>query len=107
MASRFAGTAAASFVIPVSLAAVATSYRGVARATAIGLAYGAYGASQGLAPTLLQVQPDTRWPAFAAAILASLIAIADRPAPPAGPGPTDRRRATLRRRDGPVGARAS
>jgi MFS family permease len=73
--SRFAGTAAASFIIPVALASVATSYRGVARATAIGLAYGAYGASQGLGPALLQVLPDSRWPAFAAAILACLIAI--------------------------------
>ncbi len=76
VASRFAGTAAAAFVIPVSLAAVATSYRGVARATAIGFAYGAYGAAQGLGPALLQVLPDSRWPAFAAAIMACLIAIA-------------------------------
>jgi MFS family permease len=75
VASRFAGTAAASFIIPVSLASVATSYRGVARATAIGLAYGAYGASQGVGPVLLQIQPDSRWPAFAAAIAACLIAI--------------------------------
>jgi CRISPR-associated Cas5-like protein len=75
VASRFVGTAAASFVIPVSLAAVATSYHGVPRATAIGLAYGAYGASQGLGPALLQALPDSRWPAFAAAILACVIAI--------------------------------
>ena len=76
VAGRFAGNAAASFIIPVSLAAVATSYRGVARATAIGLAYGAYGASQGAGPALLQVVPDSRWPAFAAAIVTCLIAIA-------------------------------
>ena len=75
LVGRFIGTAAAAFVIPVSLAAVATSYTGVARATAIGLAYGAFGAAGALAPTLLQVLPSTAAPAFAAAIVACALAI--------------------------------
>jgi len=70
LVSRAVGAAAAAFIIPVSLASVATSYRGVARATAIGLAYGAYGAAGAVGPILLQLLPDTRWPAFVGAILA-------------------------------------
>ncbi len=70
IAARLVGHAAAAFVIPVSLALVATSYQGVARATAIGLAYGAYGAAGGVAPILLQLVPGSRAPAFLAAILA-------------------------------------
>ena len=62
VATRLLGVAAASFVIPVSIALVATSYQGIARATAIGLAYGAYGAAGGAAPILLQLVPDQRAP---------------------------------------------
>ena len=76
LASRLVGGAAAAFVIPVSIALVATSYQGIARATAIGLAYGAYGAAGGVAPILLQIVPDQRAPAFVAAIVACAIAIA-------------------------------
>ena len=75
VATRLIGHGAAAFVIPVSLALVATSYRGVARATAIGLAYGAYGAAGAAAPILLQILPDQRWPAFIAAIAACAVAI--------------------------------
>ena len=42
---RFLDVGAASIVLPVALAGVATTYQGVNRATAIGLAYGAYGAA--------------------------------------------------------------
>jgi MFS family permease len=73
--TRFIGHASAAFVIPVSIALVATSYTGVARATAIGLAYGAYGAAGAAAPILLQIIPDSRAPAFVAAIAASAVAI--------------------------------
>ena len=73
--TRFIGHGAAAFVIPVSLALVATSYRGVARATAIGLAYGAYGAAGAAAPILLQLLPDQSWPAFLAVIAACAVAI--------------------------------
>lgn len=75
VATRFLGHAAAAFVIPVSLALVATSYRGITRATAIGLAYGAYGAAGAAAPILLQIAPGLRAPAFIAAIAACAIAI--------------------------------
>jgi MFS family permease len=73
--SRLVGYAAAAFVIPVSLASVAISYRGVARATAIGLAYGAYGAAGALGPLLLQILPGERWPALVATIVACGLAI--------------------------------
>ena len=76
IASRFVGHAASALVIPASLALVATSYRGINRATAIGLAYGAYGAAGAGAPILLQLIPDQRWPAFLAAIAAPAIALA-------------------------------
>jgi MFS family permease len=74
LASRFVGHAAAAFLIPASLALVATSYTGIARATAIGLAYGAYGAAGAAAPILLQLVPDNRVPAFVAAIAACALA---------------------------------
>jgi MFS family permease len=75
VASRFVGHAAAAFIIPASLALVATSYHGIARATAIGLAYGAYGAAGAAAPILLQLIPDQRAPAFLAAIAACGLAL--------------------------------
>ncbi len=74
IASRFVGHAAAAFIIPASLALVAISYRGIARATAIGLAYGAYGAAGAAAPILLQLVPGERAPAFLAAIAACALA---------------------------------
>ena len=70
LGSRLCGSIAAALIIPIALASVATSYHGAARATAIGLAYGAYGAAGALGPILLQVIPGERWPAFAAAIVA-------------------------------------
>ena len=75
VATRFIGHAAAAFIIPASLALVATSYQGIARATAIGLAYGAYGAAGAAAPILLQLIPDVRAPAFLAAIAACAVAL--------------------------------
>ena len=41
--ARLMGHIGAAFVIPASIALVATSYQGAVRATAIGVAYGAYG----------------------------------------------------------------
>jgi MFS family permease len=71
----FIAHAGAAFVIPVSIALVATSYTGVVRATAIGIAYGAYGLAQAVAPILLQIWPGQSWPGLAAAIAACAIAI--------------------------------
>ncbi len=89
VASRFVGAAAASFIIPAALASVATAYAGAARATAIGLAYAAYGAAGAAAPILLQLLPGERWPALVAAVAACLLAIAiARPRIPRLPSPS-------------------
>jgi DHA2 family multidrug resistance protein-like MFS transporter len=73
--SRLVGHGAAAFIIPASLALVATSYQGITRATAIGVAYGALGAGGAAGPILLQVLPGVRAPAFAAVIAACLLAL--------------------------------
>ena len=57
MVVRFIGIASAAMVMPVALAMAATAYTGIARATAIGIAYAAYGAGQGLSPTLVALVP--------------------------------------------------
>jgi DHA2 family methylenomycin A resistance protein-like MFS transporter len=75
IASRFVGNAASALVIPASLALVATSYGGITRATAIGIAYAAYGAAGAGAPILLQLVPDQRFPAFLVAIAACAAAL--------------------------------
>ncbi len=72
---RFCGLAAAALVLPVALAMAATSYSGIPRATAIGIAYAAYGAGQGLSPILVALIPGSYWPAFAGSIAASLLAL--------------------------------
>jgi MFS family permease len=76
VASRFVGGAGSALVIPASLALVATSYHGISRATAIGLAYAAYGGAGAVAPILLQIVPDQRAPAFIVAIAACAVALA-------------------------------
>jgi DHA2 family methylenomycin A resistance protein-like MFS transporter len=76
--SRMIGVAAASVTVPLALAGVADTYDGIARATAIGIAYAAYGAATAAGPILLTLfGPDgPMWPAFVAAALASLVALA-------------------------------
>ncbi len=76
LAGRFVDVASASIVLPIALAGVATTYEGLDRATAIGLAYGAYGAASAAAPVLLTLFGPTgsRVPAFAAAAAAAIIA---------------------------------
>ncbi len=73
--SRLVGHAGAAFVIPVSIALVATSYRGSVRATAIGVAYGAYGAGGAAASMLLRAVPGEQWPAMLAAIAGCALAL--------------------------------
>ncbi|MCJ7709352.1 MAG: MFS transporter [Chloroflexi bacterium] len=73
---RFAGIASAAMVMPAALAIAATSYTGIPRATAIGIAYAAYGAGQGLSPMLVALIPGTYAPAFIASIAASALALA-------------------------------
>ncbi len=72
---RFAGIASAAMVMPVALAMAATAYTGIARATAIGIAYAAYGAGQGLSPTLVALVPGTYAPAFVGSIAACALAL--------------------------------
>jgi MFS family permease len=72
---RFAGGASAAMVMPVALAMAATSYAGIPRATAIGIAYAAYGAGQGLSPTLVALVPGTYAPAFIGSIAACALAL--------------------------------
>lgn len=74
-ATRLAAVIAASFVIPAALASVATAYQGIARATAIGVAYAAYGGAQALMPILLTVIPGQRWPGFVAITIVAALAL--------------------------------
>ena len=78
VADRLAGTAAANAVLPFSFALVATRYRGIPRATAIGVVYAAYGAAGAVNPILLTAlgPAGPRWPAFVAAGAAAAIALA-------------------------------
>ena len=50
--------------------------RAIARATAIGIAYAAYGAGQGISPVLVTLAPGNPTPAFLAAIAGCVLAIA-------------------------------
>jgi MFS family permease len=74
---RLVGAAAASLVLPVALAGVAVTYQGIPRATAIGLAYAAYGGATAVSPVLLTLFGPTgpRWPAFLAALIAAALAL--------------------------------
>jgi CRISPR-associated Cas5-like protein len=78
MISRIVGLAAASVTLPIALAGVAETYDGITRATAIGIAYAAYGAATAAGPILLTLfGPDgPMWPAFVAAAVASVVALA-------------------------------
>jgi MFS family permease len=77
MASRVAGAAAAYAVLPFALALVATTYAGIARATAIGIAYAAYAGGSAAAPVLLTLLGPTGpwWPAFLVAAIVAGIAL--------------------------------
>jgi DHA2 family multidrug resistance protein-like MFS transporter len=76
-ASRIAAAAAAYAVLPFSLALVATTYRGVARATAIGIVYAAYGGGTAAAPVLLTILGPTGpwWPGFLVGAIAAGVAL--------------------------------
>ena len=76
--SRIIGLSAASITLPIALAGVAETYDGIPRATALGIAYAAYGAATAAGPILLTLfgPGGPMWPAFVAAAVASAIAIA-------------------------------
>ncbi|HEX5013314.1 MAG TPA: MFS transporter [Candidatus Limnocylindrales bacterium] len=75
--TRVAAAAAAYAVLPFSLALVATTYSGVARATAIGIVYAAYGGGAAAAPVLLTILGPTGpwWPGFLATAIVAGIAL--------------------------------
>ncbi len=75
MVVRFLGIASAAFVMPCALAIAATSYTGVARATAIGIAYAGYGIGQGLSPVLVSLIPGTFVPAFIGSMAGCALAL--------------------------------
>ena len=78
VASRLVGAAMVSVILPFALAGVAVTYQGVARATAIGLAYAAFGGAMAAGPVLLTLfgPSGARWPAFVVSMLVSAIAFA-------------------------------
>ncbi|HEU0245225.1 MAG TPA: MFS transporter, partial [Candidatus Limnocylindrales bacterium] len=73
--ARIVSNLAASIVFPVALASIAIAYTGIARATAIGIGYAAFGAGQALMPVLLTVVPGSYLPGFAAEVVAAAVAI--------------------------------
>jgi MFS family permease len=77
IASRLAGGAAAYAIPPFSLALVAMAYRGLVRATAIGIIYAVYGGASAASPALLTLLGPTgpTWPAFLVAALAAAFAL--------------------------------
>ncbi len=74
---RLVGVGSASVVLPMALAGVATRYQGIPRATAIGIAYGAYGAAMAAGPVLLTLFGPTgpTWLAYLAAALSAIVAL--------------------------------
>jgi MFS family permease len=76
--SRLASAAAAYAVLPFALALVATTYQGVVRATAIGVAYAGYAGATAVSPVLLSLglPPSPLWPGFVVGALTAGIALA-------------------------------
>ena len=74
--ARVTAAAGVGLTVPVAMAWVAITYDGVARATAIGFTYAAFGAGVGIAATLVNVflQTTGTWPAFLLASGAALLA---------------------------------
>lgn len=76
LVARVVAACGVGLTVPVAMAWVALTYDGVARATAIGFTYAAFGAGVGIAATLVNVfiQTTGTWPAFLLAGAAALIA---------------------------------
>jgi DHA2 family multidrug resistance protein-like MFS transporter len=77
VAARFGGALASGMVVPFAIAAVATVYTGVARATAIGIAYAGLGGASALPPILLTITGPggTDLPAYLVAAIVAAIAV--------------------------------
>jgi DHA2 family multidrug resistance protein-like MFS transporter len=74
---RFVGGAASNAALPFAFALVATTYRGVTRATAIGILYSVYGAATAVPPLLLTLNGPggSEAPAFVASALTAAVAL--------------------------------
>jgi DHA2 family multidrug resistance protein-like MFS transporter len=88
LASRFAGVMAAGLVVPFAFAAIAITYTGAARATALGFAYAGFGIAAGAPPILLTITGPggSDLPAYVAAMAAALVALRATRAIPDLPG---------------------
>ena len=75
IAARLIGAAASALTVPAALASVALAYRGVARATALGIAYAIYSGALAVMPMLLTFLPGAQWPGFVVAPVAALVAL--------------------------------
>ena len=75
IAARLVGAAASALTVPAALASVALAYRGVARATALGIAYAVYSGALAVMPILLTFIPGAQWPGFVVAPIAALVAL--------------------------------
>ena len=73
--ARLIGAAASALTVPAALASVALAYRGVARATALGIAYAIYSGALAVMPILLTFVPGAQWPGFVVAPIVALIAL--------------------------------
>jgi hypothetical protein len=73
--SRVFAVVAESLVFPVALAAVAVTFSGIARASAIGIAYAGYALGQAVVPELLTLVPGTYSPGFAAQLIVTAVAL--------------------------------
>lgn len=76
LAGRLVGLAAASVILPIAIAVVAVTYTGIARATAIGIVYAAYGGALAAGPVLVTLLGPTgpRWPAFLVSLAVAILA---------------------------------
>lgn len=95
--ARFLGWLSGGLVLPFAIGAIAIAYRGPARATALGAAYGVFGATTATWPALATMNGPTGspWPAFALCAVVAVIAFAINRAMPDLPGAQPEHRPTM------------
>lgn len=94
---RFLGWFSGGLVLPFAIGAIAIAYRGPARATALGAAYGIFGATTATWPALATMNGPTGspWPAFLLCAVVAVIAFAINRAMPDLPGAQPEHRPTM------------
>jgi MFS family permease len=94
---RALGWFSGGLVLPFAIGAVAMAYRGPARATALGAAYGIFGATTATWPALATMNGPTGspWPAFALCAVVATIAFAINRSMPDLPGASPAHRPTM------------